>query len=111
MRPKRWLAVVAVAAVGGAIAVAAVAVTRTDAGTGTPDDEVDTPLAEVEKAVVERRDLVETDDFGGELGYGPETTVAGRGEGTITALSDLGSTIRRADPLWEVDGAPGPRLL
>ena len=74
-------------------------------------DDADASLAAVETAIVERRDLIESDEFDGELGYGPESKVTGQGGGVITALPDLGSTIGRGDPLWEVDGAPGPRLL
>ncbi|HEX4980284.1 MAG TPA: peptidoglycan-binding domain-containing protein [Ilumatobacteraceae bacterium] len=118
MRARWWIAL---AAVGAAVAVTAVAVTRTDAGTDDPNDGTEAVLAAVEKAVVERRDLVESEEFAGELGYGPELKVSGHGAGgggagngdggVITALPALGSTIDRGEPLWEVDGAPGPRLL
>ena len=108
MRARWWIAV---ALVGTAVAVTSVAVTSTDAGSDEPTDDADASLAAVETAVVERRDLIESDEFDGELGYGPESKATGQGGGVITALPDLGSTIGRGDPLWEVDGAPGPRLL
>jgi peptidoglycan hydrolase-like protein with peptidoglycan-binding domain len=111
MRARWWIGLALVGAAGAAIAVTSVAVTSTDAGTDEPDDAADEAPAEVETALVERRDLVESDEFGGELGYGAESKVAGHGGGVITTLPDLGSTIGRGDPLWEVDGAPGPRLL
>ena len=102
---------IALARVGPAAAVSRGAVPRTDAGWVAPADDADASLAAVETAIVERRDLIESDEFDGELGYGPESKAAGQGGGVITALPDLGSTIGRGDPLWEVDGAPGPRLL
>ena len=108
MRARWWIAI---AVVGTAAAVTSVAVTSTDAGSEPPADDTDASLAAVETAVVERRDLIESDEFDGELGYGPESSVTGQGGGVITALPDLGSTIGRGDPLWEIDGAPGPRLL
>jgi peptidoglycan hydrolase-like protein with peptidoglycan-binding domain len=108
MRARWWIAI---AIVGTAAAVTSVAVTSTDAGSDEPTDDADASLAAVETAIVERRDLIESDEFDGELGYGPESKVTGQGGGVITALPDLGSTIGRGDPLWEVDGAPGPRLL
>ena len=108
MRARWWIAI---ALVGTAAAVTSVAVTSIDAGSEEPADDADAPLAAVETAIVERRDLIESDEFDGELGYGPESNAAGQGGGVITALPDLGSTIGRGDPLWEVDGAPGPRLL
>ena len=108
MRARWWIAI---AIVGTAAAVTSVAVTSTDAGSDEPTDDADASLAAVETAIVERRDLIEADEFDGELGYGPESKVTGQGGGVITALPDLGSTIGRGDPLWELDGAPGPRLL
>lgn len=107
MRARWWIAI---AIVGTAAAVTSLAVTSTDAGSEQPDDD-DASVAVVETAIVERRDLIESDDFGGALGYGPESKAAGQGGGVITKLPDLGSTIGRGDPLWEIDGEPGPRLL
>jgi hypothetical protein len=108
MRARWWIAI---ALVGAAVAVTTVAVTSTDAGSDEPPDDADASLAAVETAIIERRDLVESDEFDGELGYGPDSKASGQGGGVITALPGLGSTIGRGDPLWEVDGAPGPRLL
>ena len=111
MRARWWIGLALVGAAGAAIAVTSVAVRSTDAGTDEPGDDAEGALVEVETAFVERRDLVESDEFDGVLGYGPESKVSGHGGGVITALPDLGSRIGRGDPLWEVDGAPGPRLL
>jgi peptidoglycan hydrolase-like protein with peptidoglycan-binding domain len=108
MRARWWIAI---ALVGTAVAVTSVAVTSSDAGSDEPAEDTDASPAAVETAVVERRDLIESDEFDGELGYGPEAKAIGQGGGVITQLPDLGSTIGRGDPLWEVDGAPGPRLL
>jgi peptidoglycan hydrolase-like protein with peptidoglycan-binding domain len=111
MRARWWVGLALVGAAGAAIAVTSVAVRSTDADSDDSGDDADAAVVEVETALVERRDLVESDEFGGELGYGPESKVAGQGGGVITALPDLGSTIGRGDALWEVDGAPGARLL
>jgi Putative peptidoglycan binding domain len=108
MRARWWIAI---AIVGTAVAATGVVVASTDASSDEPDEDADATLAAVETAIVERRDLIEADEFDGELGYGPESKAAGQGGGVITALPTLGSTIDRGDPLWEVDGSPGPRLL
>lgn len=94
----------------GGTAAAGLVIARDRVG----DDAVEAssePTVPVETALVERRDLVESEDFDGTLGYGPETDIDGSGGGTITSLPFLGSTIERGVPLWEVDGGAGPRLM
>jgi peptidoglycan hydrolase-like protein with peptidoglycan-binding domain len=62
-------------------------------------------------AKVAKRDLVQTEQVDGRLGYGAARTIGGGADGVITALPADGSVIDRGGTLWEVDGAPGPALL
>jgi peptidoglycan hydrolase-like protein with peptidoglycan-binding domain len=62
-------------------------------------------------AKVTRRDLVQTEQVAGRLGFGPTRTIAGGPAGVITALPTEGTVIERGATLWEVDGQPGPALL
>ena len=57
-------------------------------------------------AVVERRDLVETDTEAGTLGYEAPQTVYDRLSGTITSLPSLGQTVKPGGTLFAVDGRP-----
>jgi peptidoglycan hydrolase-like protein with peptidoglycan-binding domain len=110
MRTRWWLALVGVGAVA-ALTGAAVTGAGTDTDTSSPTDDADPATVDVETAIVERRDLVESDDFDGQLSYGAESKVPGAGSGVITALPDIGTTVGRGESLWEIDGNPGPRLL
>ncbi len=62
-------------------------------------------------AKVSKRDLVQTEQVDGRVGYGDTRTIAGGPDGVITALPAEGSVIDRGATLWEVNGAPGPALL
>ncbi|HET7489429.1 MAG TPA: hypothetical protein VFJ85_15990 [Acidimicrobiales bacterium] len=57
-------------------------------------------------AKVTTKDLAETQDVSGTLGYGDTTPVALAGHGTVTALPALGSVVDRGGRLAEVDGRP-----
>ena len=70
-----------------------------------------TPPSATKTAKVARRDLVQTEQVDGRLGYGPARTIGGGPDGVVTALPAEGSVIDRGGTLWEVDGAPGPALL
>lgn len=90
---------------GGAVAVVvvgAVAFTRIDAAPTT------TPPADpaVQTATVVRTDLTEQDSQNGTLGYGPETTVPGQQQGTVTWLPAPGTVIARGQRLYAVDARP-----
>jgi peptidoglycan hydrolase-like protein with peptidoglycan-binding domain len=65
-------------------------------------------LATVE---VRRGDLVETRGVAGQLGYGATSNLVARGSGTVTALAAEGSTVRRGEPLYAVDGRPVTLLI
>ncbi len=101
-RPRRrWPAALLGLAVGigGTVAVATLLDRRAD--TSAPDA-VDVELA---TAPVERRDLVEEIEWSGTLGYGEPVTIAGSG-GTITAVTEVGTTIERGDEIVRIDGRP-----
>jgi hypothetical protein len=58
-------------------------------------------------AKVERRDLIQTTDVSGTIGYGAQTAVkASANGGTITGLAKVGSVVRRGQSLYEVNGLP-----
>ena len=62
-------------------------------------------------ATVTRGDLVVRETVSGTLGYGDEETVVNRLTGTITRLPKPGTTVRRGQALYDVDGKPGAFLL
>ncbi len=71
-------------------------------------------------ATIQRRDLVETTDVSGTIGYGATTAVKAGGStatssgggsssssgGTITGMAAVGAVINRGQSLYEVDGLP-----
>jgi len=64
-----------------------------------------------ETATVTRRDLAETTDASGTLGYGSTRDLAVAAHGTITALPAVGVTVDRGGQLAEVDGRPVVLLI
>jgi peptidoglycan hydrolase-like protein with peptidoglycan-binding domain len=79
---------------------------------GAADGSTGTTLPPSTKtAKVAKRDLVQTEQVDGRLGYGAARTIGGGPDGVITALPAEGSVIDRGGTLWEVDGTPGPALL
>jgi hypothetical protein len=61
-------------------------------------------------ATVQRRDLSETTQFNGALGYAGSYTVLGLVPGRVTWLPKAGDVIRQGDVLYRVDEAPVPLL-
>ena len=57
---------------------------------------------------VTRRNLEEREELAGMLGFGKQTKITRSGEGTITALPALGTTVDRGQNLVEVDGDAVP---
>ena len=57
-------------------------------------------------AEVTRTTLVETKMVAGTLGYGEEVPVDAAGEGTLTWMAAVGSTVKRGDPLFKLDERP-----
>jgi membrane fusion protein, multidrug efflux system len=97
---RRWIGAIALVAVAG-VAAAWLAI-----GGDGGKDSGDGDTADLSTAAVERRDLVERETFDGSLGFADEQGLASGRAGTITWLADEGATIRRGDPLYEVDERP-----
>jgi len=55
---------------------------------------------------VERTDLTDEQLVPGTLGFGAPQTVTGRGGGTVTALPEPGTVVRRGEELYRVDDRP-----
>ena len=62
----------------------------------------------VATASVTRTDLSEQEDADGTLGFGSETDVTGRKQGTITWLPTPGATITQGQQVYGVDATPVP---
>jgi putative peptidoglycan binding protein len=100
------LAVVTAAAVG----VAGVVWARGDGGADAASTAGDKGSAQTAK--VTRKDLAETQDVSGTLGYGGTTDVPiGGGHGTVTGLAPVGAIVDRGGKLGEVDGLPVVLLI
>lgn len=95
----------------GAPAVAAILVLGDDPASTSPTEQADAASSTQRTAEVERRDLKDTVEVDGTLGYGERQTIQGPGSGTITALPENGSVIDVGEPLYWIDGEPGPVLL
>jgi peptidoglycan hydrolase-like protein with peptidoglycan-binding domain len=89
---RRWLGVLTLVAVAGVAAATWLVIGGGGEGEGGGS--------------VELRDLVERETFDGSLGFADEQALANERAGTITWIADEGSTIRRGDPLYEVDERP-----
>jgi peptidoglycan hydrolase-like protein with peptidoglycan-binding domain len=62
-------------------------------------------------ARVVRTDVAQRQQVAGTLGHaGAYDVIAGGGEGVVTRLPPLGSTVRRGRPAYEADGRPVPLL-
>ena len=57
-------------------------------------------------AQVTKQTLIDAQKENGTLGYGRETSVANRLGGTVTALADIGVTVKRGATLFRVDNTP-----
>ena len=55
---------------------------------------------------IDRKDLVETEDADGTLGFTDVRAVSGKQQGTITWLPSLGDVVRTNSRLYAVDGEP-----
>lgn len=102
-RRARWFIIAAVVVVvlgTGSIVV----LTRVSAGAST--DQGPPPAAST--ADIQTSTLTEEEAADGALGYGPETVVTGRKQGTITALPQVGSKIDRGKKVYDVDAKPVP---
>lgn len=102
-RRARWFIIAAVfVVVAGTTSV--VVLTRVTSHAG----QVTQAPPPVETAKVEKSDLKEEEEASGTLGYGTENSLAGRKQGTITALPDAGAVLTRGKPVYGVDAKPVP---
>jgi peptidoglycan hydrolase-like protein with peptidoglycan-binding domain len=62
-------------------------------------------------ATVERRDLVDRESVDGTLGYADAAPLLAGASGTVTALPEAGSVLKRGRSLYSVDGEPAAWLL
>lgn len=99
----RWFVVSAVAIV---VLGTASVVAFTRVSSATPVKEAAPPS--VETAEVVTSDLSEEEEAGGTLGYGEETAVSGRKQGTITSVPAAGTTLTRCKAVYGVDAKPVP---
>ena len=87
-----------------AVSASSVAIVRSGDGAHAAGG---TPKPGVQTATVTRKDLAETQDVSGTLGYGDTTDVTlGGGHGTVTRLAPVGTVVDRGGELGEVDGLP-----
>jgi membrane fusion protein, multidrug efflux system len=92
------------------VAVLALAVAAAGAAAvalaGGDEDEPAAASTATATAKIVRKDLTETEEADGMLGYTDERAVTGRKSGTVTRLPDLGDVVATNHTLYEVDGAP-----
>ncbi|MFC3503293.1 peptidoglycan-binding protein [Micromonospora krabiensis] len=100
VRPRTVALTAAVAVAAAAGVAAAVGFGGTDRGTAAADT---TPPA---TATVTRQTLTDTETVDGELGYGATRTATARLTGTVTALPDTGTVVKRGGRLYAVDNDP-----
>jgi hypothetical protein len=101
---RRRLAVVAALTVALAAGAGGVVWTR---GGDPHAASASTASSGAQTATITRKDLAETQDVSGTLGYGGTTDVSlGGGHGTVTGLAAVGSVVDRGAKLGEVDGLP-----
>jgi peptidoglycan hydrolase-like protein with peptidoglycan-binding domain len=95
----------------GTGAVTLTALTRQSPARAADGSTATTSASTRKTAKVATRDLVQTEQVDGRLGYGDTHTIGGGPDGVITALPVEGTVVDRGGTLWEVNGAPGPALL
>jgi hypothetical protein len=95
----RWIA--AIAAVAGLAATGAIVVATAGGSTAQP-----APAGSGATATVTRRELVQTDDQPGTLGFGNAQTTYSQLGGTVTWLPAPGDVIGPDHRLFSLDGAP-----
>jgi multidrug efflux system membrane fusion protein len=98
-RPRRRQALAGVAVLAGL--VTAVVVARGDGGGEDGDEGAATTTVPVEV-----RDLVLTDDYEGELGFGETDPVGAGRSGVVTGVTPAGTTVGQGDTLFHLDLQP-----
>ena len=97
---RRALVIIAVLVAGGVAARVALPWRGSAASSGT---QAKLPPATAE---VTRMTLVETKTLTGTLGYGDPVPVGAVGEGTLTWIAAVGSTVQQGEPLFKIDQRP-----
>jgi peptidoglycan hydrolase-like protein with peptidoglycan-binding domain len=100
MTRTRWLAVGGVAVVVAGVAAMLVASGGSDAASG---DRVETATS---TATVETRDLVVTDSYDGELGFGDAREYVTDRSGVVTTVAKVGTNVASGGALFSVDFEP-----
>ena len=98
------LAGMSVTGVAGAVAVAAAGDTGAGAGAGT--GEADGTGVATATATVETRDLVTTESYEGQLGYGDASPIVAGRAGVVTSVAAVGETVAAGGTLFTVDLEP-----
>jgi hypothetical protein len=98
-RLRRRQALAGVAVLAGLVTAAVVA--RRDGG-----GEGGATAAATTTAAVEVRDLVVTDEYEGELGYGEARAVTAGRSGVVTGVTPVGTTVGQGDALFDLDLQP-----
>lgn len=106
-RRHRWRArIIVVAVVAVVLGATTSVVVLTRAGdAGSAPVAAQPPVATAE---IVRTDLTEEEAVDGTLGYGQETAITGRQEGTLTWLPSAGATITHGQQVYGVDAKPVP---
>jgi hypothetical protein len=102
-RRRRWVAALVVVILGAGGAATAVTMPFRDppAKSGTADNAATTSLA-----TVTRRTLNAQTSVTATLGYADTYSVVNKAMGTITAVPDVGTVVKRGQTLYDVDGNP-----
>jgi multidrug efflux pump subunit AcrA (membrane-fusion protein) len=95
----------------GAAGVAAVAAAVVLADGGEKAGAQRSPTAPTRTATVERRDLVDRETVDGTLGYAGVVKLVAGTTGTLTAIRESGSVVRRGQSLYDVGDVPAAWLL
>jgi HlyD family secretion protein/Putative peptidoglycan binding domain len=98
-RLRRRQALAGVAVLAGLV-IAAVVARRDGGGEGGATAGATTTAA------VEVRDLVQTDEYEGELGYGEAHAVTAGRSGVVTGVTPVGTTVGQGDALFDLDLQP-----
>jgi len=108
---RRRTAVTAAAATSLAVVAAVAMGVGSAEGQGGDGDDQRADAASVSTAEVTRRDLTDSEELDGTLGYGDTHPLTLPGDGTITWLADEGAIVERGEPLADIEGAPVVLLL
>jgi hypothetical protein len=100
---RRRLIVVGVVVLGG-LAVTTALLVRGDSADATDDDTAGTTATTI--VTVEQRDLVESDDYDGTLGYGEARSYTSERAGVVTTVAETGATVAAGGALFSVDFEP-----